>query len=298
MGRTAHPMTWNDFLNLLLNGLIEGLVVALPALSMTLVMGVNRFPNAATGDFMTAGAYAAVGVQMLGGAPLWLAALVAMAVTALMSAGSYALIFRKLSTQPMVSSLLAAIGLGFLLRSLISFAAGHDQRTFDLPLVRAWNFGGVRVLPTDLGIAGVALACLLVVFVLLYRTSFGRQLRAVADSPDLARASGIRARSLMLYLWLLVGAVSALGGVLLGVKAVVTPEFGWDSLIPAFAAMVLGGIGSPVGAVLGAVLLCVAQELSVPLLGSSYKLVLSFAVLAVVLLLRPAGLMGRVQLVR
>ena len=88
------------------------------------------------------------------------------------------------------------------------------------------------------------------------------------------------------------------GGVLLGMKAVVSPEMGWESLIPAFAAMVLGGIGSPVGAVLGALLLCVAQELAVPLMGPSYKLVLSFVVLALVLLVRPAGIMGRVQLVR
>lgn len=291
-------MTWIDFVNLLINGLIEGLVVALPALAMTLVMGVNRFPNAATGDFMTTGAYVTVAVQLFGGQPLWVAALAGAIGTALVSAASYELIFRKLAQRPMVSSMLAAIGLGFLLRSLISFFAGHDQRTFQMPLARAWNWGGVRVLPTDLVIAATAVGCLLLVFLLLYRTSFGRQLRAVADSADLARASGIRARSLMLGLWLLVGALSSTGGVLLGMKAVVAPELGWESLIPAFAAMVLGGIGSPVGAVVGALTLCVAQELAVPLLGSSYKLVLSFAVLAVVLLLRPAGMMGRVQLVR
>ncbi len=291
-------MTWIDFANLLINGLIEGLVVALPALAMTLVMGVNRFPNAATGDLMTTGAYAAVAVQLLGGVPLWLAAVASVAATAVVSAGSYQLIFRKLVGRPMVASMLAAIGLGFVLRSLISFFAGHDQRTFEMPLVRAWNFGGIRLLPTDLLIAAVAAACLAVVFVLIYRTSFGRQLRAVADSADLARASGIRAGGLMLCLWLLVGALSSIGGVLLGMKAIVTPEMGWESLIPAFAAMVLGGIGSPVGAVLGALLLCVVQELSVPLLGPSYKLVLSFVVLALVLLLRPAGIMGRVQLVR
>lgn len=291
-------MTWIDFANLLINGLIEGLVVALPALAMTLVMGVNRFPNAATGDLMTTGAYAAVAVQLLGGMPLWVAAIASVAVTAVVSAGSYQLIFRKLAGRPMVASMLAAIGLGFLLRSLISFFAGHDQRTFEMPLVRAWNFGGIRILPTDLLIAAIAAACLALVFVLIYRTSFGRQLRAVADSADLARASGIRAGGLMLCLWLLVGALSSIGGVLLGMKAIVTPEMGWESLIPAFAAMVLGGIGSPVGAVLGALVLCMVQELSVPLLGPSYKLVLSFVVLALVLLLRPAGIMGRVQLVR
>ena len=291
-------MTWIEFANLLINGLIEGLVVALPALAMTLVMGVNRFPNAASGDLLTTGAYAAVAVQWLLGWPLWAAALLGAVITAAVSATAYRLIFRKLAGRPMVASMLAAIGLGFLLRSLISFFAGHDQRTFDLPLVRAWNFGGVRLLPTDLVIAALAAACLALVFVLIYRTSFGRQLRAVADSADLARASGIRAGGLMISLWLLVGALSAVGGVLLGMKAVVTPDMGWESLIPAFAAMVLGGIGSPVGAVLGALLLGVVQELAVPLLGPSYKLVLAFAVLAGVLLLRPAGLMGRVQLVR
>jgi branched-chain amino acid transport system permease protein len=287
-----------DFLNLLINGLIEGLVVALPALAMTLVMGVNRFPNAATGDFMTAGAYATIGLQLAGVPSLVLAALIGALAIAATSAASYFLIFRKLARQPMVASLLAAIGLGFLIRSLISLFAGHDQRTFQLPLVRAWNFNGVRILPTDVAIAGTALACLVVVFVLLYKTSFGRQLRAVADSPDLARASGIRARGLLISLWLLVGALSSIGGVLLGMKAVVMPDLGWEHLIPAFAAMVLGGIGSPVGAVVGAVLLCVAQELSVPLLGASYKLVLAFGVLAIALLIRPAGLFGRIELVR
>ena len=291
-------MVWIDIANLLINGLVEGLVVALPALAMTLVMGVNRFPNAATGDLMTAGAFGAVVMQLWMGWPLWLATVAGMLATALLSAGAYQTIFRKLAGRPMVSSMLAAIGLGFLVRSLIGFFAGHDQRTFDLPLVRAWNFGGVRILPTDLNIAALAIACLAVVFLLLYRTSFGRQLRAVADNADLARASGIRAHGLMLKLWLLVGALSALGGVLLGMKAVVSPEMGWDNLLPAFAAMVLGGIGSPLGAVLGALLLGVAQELAVPLLGPSYKLVLSFAVLALVLLFRPAGIMGRVQLVR
>ena len=287
-----------QFLNLLINGVIEGLVVALPALAMTLVMGVNRFPNAATGDLMTTGAYIAVIMQTLGVSSLLGATVLAALGTAIISVISYELIFKKLARQPMIASLLAAIGLGFLLRSVISFFAGQDQRNFKLPLVRAWNFDGIRILPSDLNIAAAALVCLLLVFLLLYKTSFGRQLRAVSDNPDLARASGIRARSLMMGLWLLVGIISAIGGVLLGMKAVVMPELGWDHLIPAFAAMVLGGIGSPVGAVLGALIMCVAQELSVPLLGPSYKLVLSFGVLALVLLIRPSGLMGRTELVR
>ncbi len=291
-------MFFIEIINLLINGLSQGLVIALPALALTLVMGVNRFTNAAVGDFMTLGAYVAVISQLGGGVSIWIAGLAAFVVTALVSALSYQLIFRKLARHAMIASLLASVGLAFFLRSIISFFAGHDQRNFSIPLTRAWNFGGVKVLPSDLWGAAVALACLAAVFWLLYRTSYGRQLRAISDNVDLARAGGIRANGLLLSLWLLVGGLSAIGGVLLGVKAVIIPDMGWEQLVPAFAAMILGGIGNPVGAVLGALLLSVVQELSVPLLGSSYKLVLAFGVLAIVLLWRPAGLFGRPELVR
>ena len=86
-------------------------------------------------------------------------------------------------------------------------------------------------------------------------------LRAIADNPDLARLSGIRSQRLMVLLWALAGALAGVGGVLLGVKSVVMPELGWELLLPAFAAMILGGIGSPGGAVAGALLMGVGQEL-------------------------------------
>ena len=299
-------MTLVEFANLTLNGLVEGSVIALPALALTLVMGIARFPNAATGDWMTLGAYVAVGAQAaLVGAGLTaaalgmlLATLMAAGACALTSLAAYELIFRRLSRSAMVASLLASIGLAFLVRSLITLVVGHEQRSFALPLMRAWNFGGVRLLPTDLVLAAVALLVLAAVFAWLRFGRSGRLLRALADNPELARLSGIRSRWLMWQLWALAGGLSAIGGVLLGVKSVVMPELGWELLLPAFAAMVLGGIGSPVGAVVGALLTGVGQELSVPLVGPSYKIAVAFGLLLVTLLLRPAGLFGRLESVR
>lgn len=295
-----------ELANLVINGLVEGAVIALPALALTLVMGIARFPNAATGDMMTLGAYVAVGVQALvagtafsgPGASMLLSTLAAIVVCTVTSVIAYQLIFRRLGRSAMVASLLASIGLAFLIRSLITFTVGQDQRTFTLPLTRAWNFGGVRLLPTDLAIAGVALVVLALVFAWLHFGRSGRLLRAVADNPDLARLSGIRAQRLMWMLWALAGTLSAIGGVLLGVKSVVMPELGWELLLPAFAAMILGGIGSPGGAVAGALLMGVGQELSIPLVGTSYKIAVAFAVMFVVLLARPAGLFGRRELTR
>jgi branched-chain amino acid transport system permease protein len=286
------------FVNLAINGAVEGLVIALMALSLTLVWGIARFANAAAGDYATLGAYAGVGAQYASAGPVWLGGLGGMAAGSAVALAFYAWVFRALRGSSAVARLVASIGVAFLLRSTITFFLGSDQRTFTMPVARALDFGGIRILPTDIDIALVACGGLAAVFVLLHLTPIGRQMRAVADDPDLARASGIRAGRIMIVLWLVAGALAALSGVLIGVKSVVAPEMGWELLIPAFAAAILGGIGNPVGAVLGGVLLGVFQELSTPFVGFSYKIAVSFLALLVVLLLRPRGLMGRAQLVR
>ena len=286
-------MTLVDFCNLLINGTIEGLLFALPALALTLVMGVARFPNAATGDYMTVSAYAGIGVQALGATSIVVAGLGAVAAGAAISVIFYLWVFRALRGRPPVASLVAAIGVAFFARSMLTLFVGHDQQTFNMPLVRAWNFGGVRLLPTDLYVAAIALIAMALLFALLHLTPIGRQMRAIADNPDLARACGIRSSRVLLALWAVVGALCALGGMMFGIKAVVSPELGWELLIPAFAAMILGGIGSPLGAVAGGVLLGIASELSVPFVGPSYKIAVAFALLLLVLLLRPRGLFGK-----
>ena len=291
-------MSFSTLINLVINGAVEGLIIALPALALTLVMGICKFPNASAGDTMTIGAYAALTFHAAGLPMFILAVGGAMALSAALSWASYQLIFGRLTKAPMVASLLAAIGLAFVMRSVLALGVGPEPRTFNLPLVRAWNFDGIRLLPTDLGIAAIAGLAVLGVFCLLGLTDAGRKLRAVADNSDLARLSGIRSRKLMWLLWALAGALAGLGGVLIGVKGVLTPEIGWEFVLPAFAAVVLGGIGSPVGAVVGALLMGIAQELSVPLVGPSYKLVVAFAVMVVVLFVRPAGMFGTVEKVR
>jgi len=285
------------FLNLVVNGVVEGIIIALAALALTLVFGIARFPNAAAGDTMTLGAYAGFGAQSLLGGSIVLASIFAMAVTAAVSVFFYYTVFRKLARSS-VAALIASIGIAFMLRSGITFFLGHDQRAFDIPIVRAVPIGPVRIVPSDLTLAAAALGALAVVFLVLYMTPLGRRMRAVADDQALARASGINAHRVMIMLWVLAGSVAGLAGTLLGIKTIITPEMGWDLLLPAFAAAILGGIGSPVGAVLGGLLLGVAQEVSTPFVGFTYKIGLGFVVLLLVLLIRPNGLLGRGEAVR
>ncbi|WP_298956747.1 branched-chain amino acid ABC transporter permease [uncultured Methylobacterium sp.] len=285
------------YAQLVVNGLLQGLIVGLAALAITLVFGIGRFANAATGDAMTFGAYAALIGHGLTGS-LAAAGLAAMAATAALSLGSYALVFRRLAGRSAVALLVASIGVGFAIRAGLGLGFGHGQQLFAVPLVRPIRLGEVIVNPFDLQLAAVAAVMLAAVFGLLHLTPIGRRMRAVADNRDLALVSGIRPERVMVALWLLVGAVTGIAGMMLGMKTVVSPDLGWEMLLPAFAATILGGIGSPLGALLAGLLLGVAQELSTPFVGFTYKLAISFVVLLAVLLVRPRGLFGRIEGVR
>jgi neutral amino acid transport system permease protein len=283
-----------DFLQLAANGVSQGLLIGIAALAITLVFGIARFPNAATGDIMTLGAYAGLAAH---GAThsLVLAGLAAIAAGAAAGVAAHLLVFRRLAGLSVVSLLVASVGVAFVIRAGLGVGFGQAQAVFQLPLTRAQLWWGIRLTPLDLQISAVAVVLLLVVFALLYLTPIGRQMRAVADDRDLARVSGIRLGRVLVVLWLIAGAVTGIGGMMLGIKSVVEPELGWNMLLPAFTAAILGGIGSAPGAVLAGLLLGIAQEVSTPLVGFSYKIAVSFVVMLGVLLVRPRGLFGRVE---
>lgn len=291
-------MIWVDLANATVNGIVIGLLLALPALAVTLVFGIARFPNAATGDFMTFGAYTAVAAKSLLALPLAVGVAMACALTALLSLFFYWWVFRALAQRSPVASLIVSIGVALVVRSTITFFAGQSQYTIEMPLVRAWNFGGVRIVPTDLYIAGIAVAALVLTFCLLHLTPLGRRMRAVADNMELARASGINVGRVMVTLFAIVGLYCGLGGVLIGIKAVVLPELGWELLLLLFAAVILGGIGSPLGAILGMLVFSISQEIASLWVGASYKIVFAFFLLLGVLLLRPQGILGKIRAVR
>lgn len=291
-------MDFVTFANLTFNGLIEGLVVALPAAALTMVFGVVRFPNAATGDVLTIGAYAAQAAQLVVGGSIVASAVVGMTFTALLSLALYVAVFRGFAGRPNVYPLVASIGVAFALRAVLTFFLGYDQRVFSLPLTRAVAFGPLRIVPSDIWIGLTAIGAIAVVFVILYATPLGRRMRAVADDPDLARNCGISPDRVIGAMWLIAGAITGLAGVLLGIKTLITPLMGWEMLLPAFAAMILGGIGNPAGAILAAIVIGVAQELSTHWVGFTYKIAVGFVIMLVVLLVRPSGLFGIVSRVR
>jgi neutral amino acid transport system permease protein len=286
-----------EFLQLVANGVVQGLFISMAALAITLVFGIARFPNGATGDVMTLGAYAGLTAQQATGS-LLLAGAASIVAGAAVALAGHLLVFRRLAGRSVVSLLVASIGVAFVIRAVLGVVFGQAQVVFDVPLTRAQLYWGVRITPLNIQISEVVVVALLAVFAVLYFTPIGRQMRAVADDRDLARVSGIRPERVMIALWLMAGAVAGLGGMMLGMETVVQPEIGWSMLLPAFTAAILGGIGSAPGAVLAGLLLGVVQEVSTPFVGFSYKIAVAFLVMLAVLLVRPSGLFGRRESVR
>ncbi|CAN7356576.1 branched-chain amino acid ABC transporter permease [Bosea sp. LjRoot9] len=290
-------MDFNDIAQLIVNGFVSGLIISLGALGITLIFGIIRFANVAAGDMATFGAYAGLLVASAAGSMV-LGFAGAIVCTALLGALLHRVVFRKLRGQASVPYLVCSIGIAFMIRSVIGLAFGHGQHVYPVPLARPWVLGEIRIGVVDVQVMAMTGFALAAAFGILRFTTIGREMRAVADNIDLARLSGIRAERVMVMLWLLVGALSAVAGTALGLKAVITPEIGWETLLPAFAAAILGGLGSPIGAVVAGILIGITQEVSTPLIGFSYKIALSFVVILAVLLVRPAGLFGSRELVR
>lgn len=286
------------YVNLALMGAVQGLLLATIALSVTLCFSIARFANAATGDLLTLGAYTVVATQLVLGGSLLAGISLSIIVVVATSLASYWLIFRHFKNASPVMALVCSVGLAFLIRSVISFIAGHGQYAIDYPISRAIVFHGLRIVPTDIWVSVGAIVLLAAVFGVLYLTQIGLHVRCLADNRDLARASGIKTKTVMIVLWALIGLVTALGGVMTGIKTIVNPEMGWNLLLHGFAAAVLGGLGNPVGAVIAAVILGIASEMITPFVGFVYKSAFVYAVLMIILVVRPEGIFGRVEQVR
>jgi branched-subunit amino acid ABC-type transport system permease component len=189
--------------------------------------------------------------------------------------------------------LVTSVGVAFVVQNLVRMVAGSNPIRFPVPLMRPIEIGGVFVPREQLVILGVALAAMLAVHLLLSFTMLGKKMRAVADDPALARVSGISSRRVLDATWFVSALIGGLGGILLAITQItLAPQMGWHFLLVVFAAVLLGGIGSPYGAMIGGLLIGLAMELGATYVAANYSYAFAFVVLIAVLILRPRGLMG------
>ena len=280
------------------SGLQFGLIIAMTAIGLSLIFGTTGLVNFAHGELVTLGAVIAWFFNSPGGIEMQLipAAAIAIVLSGGFGAGLEAGLWKPLRRRRtgLIQMLVISIGLSLLLRNLIQVAFGGRSRPYlDYTIQSSFSIGPFTMTPRDLVILVLAVVTLVGVATMLQRTRIGKAMRAVADNRDLAESSGINVERVILFVWMLGGALAAFGGVLAGVDENVSFLLGFRLLLLMFAGVILGGLGTAYGAMVGSIVVGLVVELSTIWFSPELKVVWALIVLIVILLFRPQGLLGR-----
>jgi len=277
---------------LLLNGLMAGTVLAVPAIGFTAIYAVLRFPNFTVASHATIGAFAGYVANTSFAFPLSAAVLVAFLVAGAAGVLHDELVLKPLRPRGALTAAIAAVALTIALENVVRFIFGNDLRGYDVPLRRDWHMAGVRIGPQQVQNFAVALVAMAAVFLFLAFTRLGKAMRAVADNPVLAGIKGINADTVGRLVNFVGMGLAGTGGMLLGLDTSIDPLTGFRVILSVFAAAVVGGLGSIPGAVVGALTIGVGEELSLLFFAPAYRSAVGFFAILLVLTLRPRGILG------
>lgn len=301
-------------LQILADGLVIGSVISLGAIGLSLTLSIVRFSNFAHGELLGWGSYLALSAlaafslanealaRPLGpfsfGWSLLGALLVSVVLTALLALALDQLLFRRLRSQGAITLVIASFGAALALRNLLLFWYGGVPQYYSqnlqiaIPILPRSVWGGLRITADQLLVLALTLVTVTALHLFLRHSTLGRSMRATAINPGLARVAGIDPERVLRATWIIGGILAAVAGVFAGLTVQLRPTMGVDLLLPLFAAVILGGIGSLWGAVLGGFIVGLAESASVSIVGAEYRAAAAFAVLILILLLRPNGLFG------
>jgi branched-chain amino acid transport system permease protein len=295
----------------IMDGLISGSMIGLGAIGLTLTYAILRFANFTHGDFLAWGAYLTLTVAgVIGGlagpgAPLgpfsfgWglpLAVLGGVVLTVLLALGLDRLLFGRLRARgsDVIIIVMASFGASMALRSLLEFifTARPVYFTQELQIARPLGLG-LRATPDQLLVIGLTAALVLALHLLVTRTATGRAMRAVSENPGLAEVYGLDVGRVVRITWVIGAGLACVAGVMAGLLVQIRPYMGFDLLLPLFAAAILGGSARSPGAMLGGLIIGLAEALAVQVFGAEWRAAAAFVILVLVLMIRPAGLFGQ-----
>ncbi len=303
--------------DLFVNGIILGSIFTLGAIGVTLIADILNFFNFSHGDMLSFGAYLAL--FFVGILPGWadfpgLSFGPAMILAIVFSMGimaAFALFFDKVLFKPLrergsseLFLALSSLGVAFIFRSIIRLVWGPQAQYYGgLQMANRYPLG-ITIKPDEFFIVGTALFLVVVVYLFLKRTKIGKAMRAASDNKTLARVTGINTEEVVNWTWIIAVSLTAAAGVLYGIEVQLRPIMGWNILIPIFVAVVVAGVGDIWGAMVGAMIIGVAQEmltgvlqnlfnsLNIDVLMTAYKPAIAFVLMVIVLLFRPQGIFG------
>ena len=283
------PPLLAEIAQLVVNGVMAGTILAVPAIGLTAIYAVLRFPNFALASHATIGAFAGYIANVKLGLPILPSVGLAFLVAGAVGVATDEVVLKQF--RPAGS--IASIALTIALENIVRFAFGNELRGYALPIERDWRFGSIRVGPQQVQNLAVAAAAMVMLFSFLAFTRTGKAMRAVADNPMLASIKGINADMISRLVNFVGMGLAGLGGMLIGLDTTIDPLTGFRSILSVFAAAVVGGLGSIPGAVVGALTVGVGEELCLLFLSPDYRSAVGFVAILLVLTLRPRGILGQ-----
>lgn len=279
-------------LQAILNGVMTGTLIAVPAIGFTAIFAVLRFPNFAVAAYATIGAFTAWSLNAQIGMPLVPALAISFSVAGAIGIVAEEVALSRLRGSGALTVAIASIALNLVLENIVRFIFGNDMRGYDLPVLPDIWIGEIRVGIQQIYALALSLIIMACVFTFLRFSRFGRAMRAVADTPDLAKLKGIDPRRVAIVAIFLGAGLAGVGGVLLGLDTAIDPLTGFRVLLSVFAAAVLGGLGSIPGAVVGALAVGIAEELALLAFPATYRSAVGFFAILIMLTFRPRGILG------
>lgn len=286
-------------MDILLAGIVSGSTYALLAVGVSLIFGVSNIVNFAHGAVFAAGGMVGWFLAAVLGWPLWAVLAGVVVFTSVLGWVIFLVAVRPLRSAPGIAVLLATFAVGIILDNTSQRLFGAETRRFPSLLERSnFELWGFRFGTIALVIIGVSVACVVVLALVLARTRLGRAIRATSQDRDAAAQMGIPVDRVQALSFIIASALGGVAGVLVGMYfSNVSPSMGFTAGIQAFAAATIGGLGSLPGAIVGGLVLGIAEAFGVALWGDSVRQLITFGSLILVLWIRPGGILGRVPVV-
>jgi branched-subunit amino acid ABC-type transport system permease component len=302
-----------DISQILVNSLVRGAELSLLAIGLTMVYDILKFANFAHTDYAVLGAFLAYLFNRIIGLNLIFSVILAAFITGIAGICIDKAIFKRLrmiGAKP-VTLMITSLGIAIALRNIMRLIWTSHMKTYAMPIRKPIEILGARVTLLQIGIISACLISMIAFHLILHRTKFGKALRAISDNRELASACAIDSEKMIKWMWFLASSYGVVGGSMIAMEHLLYPRLGFDIIIPVFCAAILGGIGNPYGAMLGALTLALAENTVLALdfgylvnlgglfevgsiqISTGYKPAISFVILIIVLLLKPTGILRK-----
>ena len=288
-----------DFLQQVVSGIASGGIFASLALALVLIYNAMGLVNFAQGEMAMFATFVAF-TLIERGMSYWIALPATLVIAFVGGVVIQRVVIRPVERAPVLTLVIVTLGLATLINGIAGFVFGYIPRSFPSPFsVQTVSILGALVSYRDLGVIAVSAIVLVLIYILLQRTTLGLAMRAAAHNPDASRLLGVRVSWMLALGWGLASAVGALSGIMVAPILLLEPNMMQTIIIYAFAAAVLGGIESPLGAVVGGLIVGVTVNLAgAYLVGGDLQLAVAFLIIVAVLVVKPNGLFGRASVRR